>query len=681
MADAALGLMGAVRLKMGTPPGRMGHSCLRSAFLWLVWLVWSVLQLAHAGSFHPSFPNGVAAGDVTGTSAVLWTRTTNVGPLTFTWSTNAALLPGGSQRVVEATNPAVPVKVVLGQLAPDNRYFYQVADHDGNTQAGTFHTAATDEAFHGLRFGVSGDWRGDLAPFPSIANAATANLDFFVALGDTMYADVPSPAVPSGSAQTLEEFRSKYAEVYGPRFGLSALADLRASTAHFAVIDDHEVVNNFAGGAGPDSDPRFSAGGAYINESPFYRNGVQAFVEYHPIQAIQYESPTDARTHHKPKFYRTQNYGNDAALFLLDARSFRDPPLASVSNPLDSSEVTRFNALTFDRSPTNGAALPPRTLLGTTQLALLKADLRAAQERGVVWKFICLPEPIQSLGFADAADRFEGYARERAELLAFIAETPIQNVVFVSADLHGTLVNDLRYRLAPAEADRRTGAFEIITGSVAYDRPLGPTTFDYADSVLLAPGLSLLQGLLQLEGLPNRAAFEALPRSEKDRHVRNMIDFQLNLIGLDPTGLEGSDINATLLQGDYVAVHTFGWTSFAIDRDTHRLTVTTYGIPAYSPQEVSASLLGRVPEVISQFRVEAKVRTVVLPALVAVRDGEALKLSWRATSAGFVLQVASQLNDSSDWAPEAVAPVLVGEQNTVTLSPTNQARFFRLRRK
>ena len=41
---------------------------------------------------------------------------------------------------------------------------------------------------HGLRFGVAGDWRGELAPYPAISNVAGRNLDFFVEHGDTIYA-------------------------------------------------------------------------------------------------------------------------------------------------------------------------------------------------------------------------------------------------------------------------------------------------------------------------------------------------------------------------------------------------------------------------------------------------------------------------------------------------------------
>ena len=647
----------------------------------MVW-VWVLLGMGFAvrsaGILPAAFPNGVAAGDVTGTQAVLWVRSTNLGPLTFIWSTNGLFQGGSGQRIVTVTNAMVPVKVVVDQLTPGQRYFYQATDTQGAAAGGTFRTPAADLAFHGLRFGVSGDWRGDLAPFPSIANAASAGLDFFVALGDTIYADVPSPALPMGPAHGIDEFRVKYTEVYGPRLGLNTLADLRASTATFAVMDDHEVVNNFAGGAAVDSDARFLGPEAFINETGFYRDGLQAFHEYHPIETLEYDAPADPRMHGKPKLYRTRTFGADAALFVLDARSFRDRPLAPVTNPFDTNAVAQFNARSFDRSPTDGSALPARTLLGGAQLAELKHDLRAAQEKGVLWKFIAIPEPIQNLGFADAADRFEGFARERADLLKFIAETPIQNVVFITADLHGTLVNNVQYRTAPEEVDHPTGAFEIITGSVAYDRPFGPTTFDYAESVQLAPGLNLLSALLRLQGLTGRAAFDALPRAEKDALFHSITDFQLNVIGLDSIGLEGSDIQATLQSGDYVAVHTFGWSEFEIDRETQRLTVTTYGIDPYGPTEVGPAILGRVPAVVSQFQVVPKRAPMTLEQS---RRGDEIRLSWPTTSAGLVLQSTDRLESGRTWEDAEASPGVEGDRYVIAVELGVAPRFFRLRRR
>ena len=146
------------------------------------------------------------------------------------------------------TDVTQPVKIRYDGLDAGTEYAYIVRDAGGSVADGRFITAAATGQ-NGLTFGVTGDWRGELAPYPAISNAADADLAFMLLGGDTIYADFESPGLPGvQQATTTEEFRAKYAEVYGSRAGENFWAELRASTAIFATIDDHEVTNDFAGG-------------------------------------------------------------------------------------------------------------------------------------------------------------------------------------------------------------------------------------------------------------------------------------------------------------------------------------------------------------------------------------------------------------------------------------------------
>lgn len=93
-------------------------------------------------------------------------------------------------------------------------------------------------------------------------------------------------------------------------------------------------------------------------------------------------------------------------------------------------------------------------------------------------------------------------------------------------------------------------------------------------------------------------------------------------LGYDPVGLNenlaiaNGLIDANLLQGDYVALHTYGWTQFNIDADTQKLTVTTYDIPYHTEADLLANpsaITNLTPEVFSQFE--------VLPTLTANQSG------------------------------------------------------------
>jgi 3-phytase/alkaline phosphatase D len=551
-----------------------------------------VLALAVAGASRgfangeSAFPNGVAAGDVDATSAILWARAEKRGRLTFLYRPLGTSSGRIGTRTVFVDDPRVPAKAAIDRLIPGTDYVYAAFSwSDRKSRTGFFKTASPPGVRAGLRFGVSGDSRGELTPFPAVAPAVQRRLDFFVNLGDTIYADVPSPALPKEQAETLEDFRTKHDEVLSEALGLNALGDLRSSTAIFALIDDHEVTNDFAGGAHPSSDPRFAfTDELFINETGLYRTGLAAFLEYNPLRRELHSATSDPRTEGKLKLYRTRRHGNDAALFLLDARSFRDEELPPVENPLDAAEVSEFLTASFH---------PERTMLGRAQIEDLKKDLLLAHREGVTWKFIFVPEPIQNLGVLAAGDRFEGYAAERTELLRFIDQRDIANVVFVAADIHGTLVNNLTYQLAPFQPQIPLASFEITTGPVAYDAPFGATVIRLARE----------------RGLDLRPFYDGLPREGKDFFVTFLLNAFLLLLGYDPVGLEGSLIDAELLAGTYYPIHVYGWTEFEIDRRTQALTVTTYGIDPYTEEDLQTipdEVLSRRPQVVSRFRVTPK---------------------------------------------------------------------------
>jgi len=531
-------------------------------------------------------PNGVAAGDVTGESGVLWARAEKTGRMRFEISSRADL-KGAKKYNVTVSNTMVPAKVKVDDLDPGRTYYYRATDAAGNSSTGRFRTPPGECTNTAVRFGVTGDSRGELSPYPSIRNVPQRNLDFFIEHGDTIYAERYSgPEEPT--ARNLSEYRARHNEVMSTRFGLNTWRDLRGSTALLATIDDHEVVNDFAGGAPPSSAPgEFDQTGAYINETDRYKAGLQAFQEYMPIADRRYGETGDPRTAQKPKLFRSRTYGNAAAVIVLDNRSFRDQELvpANLGSPAD---VGRFLYQSFD---------PSRTMLGAAQLNDLKAKLLRAQQRGVVWKFVLTPEPIQNLGVLIAEDRYEGYAAERTQILKFITDNHIDNVVFVTADIHGTLVNNLTYQMAPFQPQIPTGAFEISTGAVAFEEPFGPTV----------AGLAAQLGFITPLQKAYYDSLPAYPGLGKDNFIEQLVNGQVTQLGYDPVGLNNSNIQVSSSAGGYVATHIYGWTEFNVDRDSKALTVTTYGIPSYTYDQLqanTAAVVGQQPAVWQTFSVQ-----------------------------------------------------------------------------
>jgi phosphodiesterase/alkaline phosphatase D-like protein len=542
----------------------------------------------------PIFPNGVSAGDTAQTNTVLWARSTVPGLVEFNLSTSPDFSDLVGQATASVVDPMIPVKVQISELVPGTTYYYRATSATGVSETGRFETPASDGTHAGLRFGVSGDGRGDLAPFPAIANADDRGLDFFVKQGDTIYADTSSPAVP-GNAQTLEEFRLKHAEVYDTAFGTNSWVDLQSSTTILATIDDHEVTDNFAGGAPPETDIRFAGTAAqFINDTPLYENGLTAFQDYNAIRDEGYGPVADPRFDGEHQLYRFNTHGGDAATFVLDARSFRDAPLTPV-NPTDPADIARLLTQAFE---------PGRTLLGRTQLDNLKHDLASAEASGITWKFVMLPEPIQNLTIVGAQDRYEGYAAERTELLSFINENGIDNVVFVSADVHGSFVNNLTYQETPFGPQIPTAAFEVTTGPVAAT-PFGPSVVEGAVAAGFLPSeLRDVYDLLPVHPDPGSGI------DDKDDFIKAIFHVQDSLLGYDRLGLNDNlpaangRIDATLVQGDYVAVHNYGWTEFEIDPQSQQLRVMTWGIAPYTAEDLRVNpeeVLARTPQIISEF--------------------------------------------------------------------------------
>jgi len=399
----------------------------------------------------PGFRYGVAAGEITSTSAVIWTRTSKVGPVEIHASSNGSTFVqyGVSPRAARAvpTND-LTVQFRLPPLEPATRYRYWFVQGKAKSSVGTFKTAPRATAAEAVRFAISGD--ADATPGPNgkpgfnrfqvyAAMANQAN-DFNINLGDTIYSD--SELAGAAVARTVAEKWEKY------RLGLAlpALQRLRASAGLYSHWDDHEFVNDFS---------REENGGA------IYAAGVKAFTDYAPVA-----KPSGATG-----LYRSFRWGRNLELFFLDERTFRSAKADDVCNddlaPTAPQTVRDAFATLAPglRTPVSQACLaalndPARTMLGQRQYAAFTKAIKAST---ATWKVVVNEVPIQQF-YALPYDRWEGYAAERERLLRFL-QGNVKNVVFLTTDTHGNLVNEVRYRtFGNLES---SGIWEVVTGPVA----------------------------------------------------------------------------------------------------------------------------------------------------------------------------------------------------------------------
>jgi alkaline phosphatase D len=381
----------------------------------------------------PTIPFGVASGDVTANSGIVWSRCDRPGRMTVEWSTVESLKDAQRGPSIDATpDNDLTAKVDLTGLPPNQRIFYRVQFMDlANPRAvsepvtGTFKTAPLAAAGP-IRFAWSGDvagqgWGIDLARggMTAFETMRSMNPDFFLHAGDTIYADQeikPEVKLPDGTvwrnvttpakskvAETLAEFRGNF------QYNLldENVRRFNASIPTIAQWDDHEVLNNWWPGRILQGDPRYSV----LDCNVLAERAKRAFLEYMPIRI----APADPT-----RIFRSYAYGPLLDVIMLDARSYKAPN--GENRQPQSSEATVF--------------------LGNPQLEWVKRKLK---ESTALWKVIGSEMPIGmrvgdnlgAEGYANGAGGGPlGREHEIAGLLKFIKDNGIQNVVWLCADIH-----------------------------------------------------------------------------------------------------------------------------------------------------------------------------------------------------------------------------------------------------
>jgi len=196
-------------------------------------------------------------------------------------------------------------KRVLSGLTPATRYAWE-ARGAGETVRGEFVTAPPHDEGAPVRFLWSGDLGGGGfcrrvdGGYRIFKAMARARPDFFLFVGDTIYADVKCdrPGVVPGAdfiATRLDQYRARH------RYQREdpAMQELLRATSVDAIWDDHEVRNDFSGPT-----------------EPLMPTGRRAFVEYWPIVPPD-EEPT--------RLYRKFRWGRLLEVFILDTRQYRSP--------------------------------------------------------------------------------------------------------------------------------------------------------------------------------------------------------------------------------------------------------------------------------------------------------------------------------------------------------------------
>ena len=293
-------------------------------------------------------------------------------------------------------------------------------------------------------------------------------------------ADVPE-------AVSLDDYRALYrAYLTDPD-----LQEARASFPFVHTWDDHELFNDYWQSfhpSGPMQRRKVDANQAWFEYIPAALSfaqpgptGTNPARDFIPgeVEDMEPANFDEDYLSHEPNnlaaigtlaIHRTLRWGRMVELIVVDGRSYRGPrglddailgsaTVAYTNAPLPARLIEVQNAgrtanggyppetveLNGETLPNTRRESPRSSLLGAAQKAWLKESLTASDAR---WKAICNDVPLLRFGFDMSfreygnlndlwwTDSWDGYPVERRELMSFVRENSLTNVVSLTGDRH-----------------------------------------------------------------------------------------------------------------------------------------------------------------------------------------------------------------------------------------------------
>jgi alkaline phosphatase D len=369
------------------------------------------------------FNYSVASGDADTNSVIIWTKLDAYSKAEVIYEISEDSLFNKiikSGKVITDSSRDWTIKVLIDGLESGKTYFYRFKYKDKYSPVGK--TKTLPKETNHFRIALLSCQHFSENYFWAYKYLADDNVDIILFLGDFIYEfnvyRNPRRADPTLPAQDLGTYRSKYKIAHSDTFLKLALSRIPI----YAIWDDHEVINDYAGKVM-----------RYYNPKRLY-DAYKAFFEYIPI-----------RDNDSFRIYRSFKVGNLIDIFLIDGRQYRDEMACRPTfNPKDDCYKVAFSE--------------GRTLLGKEQKNWLINNLKNSKS---MWKLIANNVMFMDL-FKDNkplnVDQWDGYYFEKMEILKNIKD--IKNVIFGTGDTHVFYFGEVIYNKKPI-------AYEIITAGVS----------------------------------------------------------------------------------------------------------------------------------------------------------------------------------------------------------------------
>jgi alkaline phosphatase D len=411
------------------------------------------------------FYHGVASGDPTANSVIIWTRVTPEieGPIDVAWKVSTdTTFADTIQHGIFTTDASrdYTVKVDVEGLNPGTFYYYEFTALGANSIIGRTKTTP-DGAVDQLRFAVVSCSNYPSGYFTAYERINERNdIDAVLHLGDYIY-EYGTNTILSGPRENTPNFEIIELADYRLRHATHKLdSDSRAMHQNnplISVWDDHESANNSWRDGSDNHSPNEGLWSDRKSAS------LQAYYEWMPIRLPDEDD--------FERIFRKISYGSLADIYMIDTRL-------------------------YDRDLQGGDLNDPeKKLLGPIQMQWLQDEMHNSTAKWqiigqqVVMAPLVIPNyNTEEILFTINSDQWDGYNAERKKLYDFVLDSDIDNMVVLTGDIHTSWANDLPYDIFNYNASTGEGSVgvEFVTTAVTSTSspiPL-PPVYDLIRNVL-----------------------------------------------------------------------------------------------------------------------------------------------------------------------------------------------------
>lgn len=405
------------------------------------------------------FYHGVASGDPTATSVILWTRITprTSGSIEIAWriakdTAFTNILQSGT--ISTDSSKDYTAKVKVENLESNTWYYYEFSAYGKNSITGR--TKTTPEGgMQQLRFAVVSCSNYPAGYFNAYKQITKRNdVDAVLHLGDYIYEYANEPlnprqVEPESEIIKLGDYRLRYNS-----YRLDE--DLRKVHQQYPFVttwDDHESANNSYRDGAENHDP---SEGLWSDRKTAAQ---KAYDEWLPIQLPEENRPD--------KIFRKISYGDLADIFVLDTRLYNRDLQAEFANEFSDTS---------------------RHILGAEQMEWLKTGLSNSSAK---WKIIAQQVMFGQLtpfGVPINNDQWDGYSADRDELIKHLKNNNIDNVVVLTGDIHTAWAMDVPFRTQFYDPETGANSFLVEFVSTSVTSPSSPfplpPAYDLIESIL-----------------------------------------------------------------------------------------------------------------------------------------------------------------------------------------------------